>query len=76
LPNIGLVHALDSESGALNWVDTSSAKVRATYADWYERNYQYYRNAFLKCGADKLDILTTESYTNALHQFFKKRSGV
>jgi len=75
LPNIGLVHAVDAETGSLNWVDTTSAKVRNTYASWYAQNYQYYRNAFLKCGADNLDILTTDSYTNALHQFFKKRSG-
>jgi uncharacterized protein (DUF58 family) len=75
LPSIGLVHALDAETGALNWIDTSSPKVRRAYADWYERNSQYYRSAFLKCGADNLDILTTESYTTALHQFFQKRSG-
>lgn len=75
LPNIGLVHALDSESGIYNWIDTSSSKVRQAYAEWYARNEQYYRSAFMKCGADKLDILTTESYTTALHQFFQKRSG-
>lgn len=75
LPNIGLVHALDAESGTHNWIDTSSNKVRQAYAEWYARNEQYFRSAFMKCGADNLDILTTESYTSALHQFFKKRSG-
>lgn len=74
LPNVGLLRASDAETGAMRWIDTASAKVRAQYANWYEEHYQYFRSAFVKSGADAVSIRTNESYVNALLKFFKKRS--
>ncbi|MEL6971851.1 MAG: DUF58 domain-containing protein [Bacteroidota bacterium] len=74
LPNAGLIRAKDAESGSLRWVDTGDQIVREAYKDWFEKNYQYFREQFLRSGADTISIATTESYVNALHHFFQRRS--
>lgn len=75
LPNIGLIRAVDAETGKLNWVDTSSKKVRAAYEDWFNKKQAYFKTMFIKSGADIMDIKTNEPYLNVLHNFFKKRSS-
>ena len=75
LPNIGLVRAMDAESGEVRWIDTGSRKVRERYAQWYQDNYQHFRNSFLRSGADMVSIQTNEPYVNALMKFFQKRAG-
>ncbi len=74
LPSVGLIRALDAESGTIRWLDTSSARTRERYAKWYRDEYQYYRSTFLKSGADMVNIRTDESYVNALLKFFQKRT--
>ena len=72
LPDAGLFRALDAETGERIWLDTSDTRTRKRYADWYVENIQYFRNTFLKTGADSMSIRTTESYVNALLKFFKQ----
>lgn len=73
LPNVGLIRALDAETGKLQWLDTGSASVRNQYASWYEKNKNYFTSTFQKSGASMLSIRTNESYVNALLKFFKQR---
>ena len=73
LPNAGLFRALDVETGERIWLDTSDARTRRRYADWYKENMQYFKSTFLKSGADSMSIRTTESYVNALLKFFQQR---
>lgn len=74
LPNIGLVRAVDSETGKVGWIDTSIYSVRQNYKEWFEKNHAYFKSTFLKSGKDCLSIQTDESYVNALLKFFKKRT--
>jgi len=74
IPNVGLIRAVDAETGQARWIDTASSKVRQKYADWFKDNHNYFRSTFLKTGADTISIRTNESYVNALLKFFKKRS--
>lgn len=74
IPNVGLIRALDAETGQTRWLDTSSRKVRDDYAAWYQEHYNYFKTIFAKSGADAVRILTDESYVNILLKFFKKRS--
>lgn len=74
LPNIGLLRAYDAETGQAAWIDTGSASVRKQYADWYQKNVDYFNTNFLKSGADTVSIRTDESYINALLKFFQKRA--
>ncbi len=75
LPNIGLVRAVDPETGLIAWLDTGSRKVRDNYARWYQKNYDYFKSIFVKSGADSLSIRTDESYVHALLKFFQRRQG-
>ncbi len=73
LPNIGLIRAVDPETGRMGWLDTASKGVRRNYNEWFERNLHYFKTNFLKSGADTVSIRTDESYVNALLKFFRKR---
>lgn len=74
LPTVGLIRAVDAETGAVRWLDTSSRRVRSEYQQWYQGHLDYYRDAFRKSGADQVSIRTHESYVNALLTFFQKRA--
>ncbi len=74
LPNVGLIRAVDSETGATRWIDSSRKKVRQQYSDWFQNNMNYFKDTFIKTGADSVTIRTNESYVNKLLEFFKRRS--
>ena len=74
LPAVGLIRAVDSETGQANWIDTSMASVRDKYSKWYQDHFNYFKTTFLKSGADTIGVRTDKPYVNALLKFFKKRS--
>ena len=73
LPNVGLIHARDAETGQLQWVDTGSKSVRKRYQAWYDQHQEYYKTAFQQSGADSMSLETTEDYAKGLLRFFKRR---
>ncbi len=73
LPNVGLIQALDVETNQLNWIDTSNKKLRKAYQDYHLEAGEYFKNSFIKCGSDTLNIDTNTAYVNELMKFFKKR---
>lgn len=73
IPNVGLIRAKDAETGNVGWIDTSLRSVRAGYANWFQENFNYFKNTFRKSGTDFVSIRTNEPYVNALLRFFKKR---
>ncbi len=75
LPSVGLIRALDAETGQTRWIDSSSRRVRKKYAEWYSQHTDYFKNTFLRSGVDVVSIHTNEPYVNALLKFFKKRSN-
>jgi len=74
LPNVGLIRAIDSETGNLTWIDTGSSAIRKKYSEAFSNNFQYFQTTFRKTGSDTVSIRTDESYVNALLRFFKKRT--
>lgn len=74
LPNVGLIRAVDSETGDTRWIDSSSKSVRENYSNWFNSHKDYFKKIFLKTGADSVTIRTNESYVNRLLEFFKRRS--
>jgi len=70
---VGLIKAKDAETGKMSWLDTSSRSGRENYAAHYQENFDHFKNAFLKSGADFMSIRTDQSYVKTLMQFFKKR---
>lgn len=73
LPNVGLIHVRDAETGKTRLLDTSSKVVREKYAQWFTEHTENFRQLFAKTGADSLRINTEEDYVKELLRFFKQR---
>lgn len=74
LPNVGLMHVCDAETGETRWVDTSSRQVREAYAQWWQQMQEKKQDAFLHSQVDSVSISTEEDFVPALLALFKKRS--
>lgn len=73
LPDVGLVRMRDSETGRMQWVDTSSASVRKEFArGWYEHS-QRLAHTTARCGVDLATVSTDEDFVKQLLMLFKKR---
>jgi len=75
MPNIGIIEAVDAETGQDIIIDTSSRSVRQKMSDWFSNNYDYYNDTFNRYRSDHLSISTQDDYVKLLLQFFKKRSA-
>lgn len=73
IPDVGLVHVKDSESGAAAWINTSSAAVRDAYIDWNRRVDEAERHLFNKYRVDNVDIATSDDYVKGLMSLFNHR---
>ena len=76
LPNIGLVKVKDAETGCERWVDTSSAKVRRSYAEWNRKAFDSAKNVFNKYNIDAVSIGTNQDYVKGLLTLFNKRRAM
>ncbi len=74
LPDVGLLQMRDAESGKLVWVDSSSAKVRSQYRQWWEQHSAVIQEMLTRHGIDFTELATGEDYVKPLMQLFKKRA--
>ena len=75
LTDIGLVRIYDNESGAMRWLDTSSAKVRKAWAKRWQDQQNYLNSVFFRSGVDKVEIGTHEDYIKPLLGMFRRRNA-
>ena len=73
LPDIGLVQLQNPETGTIDWVDTSSRSIRATYEKDYKSFVAKFKLYCTHSGTDFLDLRVDHSYTKQLLEFFKRR---
>ena len=73
LPNVGLVHAKDAETGASRWINTGSRAVRNAYSQWFQTTTAQADRLFLKYQVDHVDIGTDEDYVRGLMALFHRR---
>jgi uncharacterized protein (DUF58 family) len=73
LPDAGLIELVDAEKGKALLVDTSSPKLRATYAARSARVFEERMKMFNSVDVDHIDIRTDKPYVNELVKFFKVR---
>jgi len=73
LPNVGLLEAVDAETGEAIWVDTSSAAVRKSYSSWWSEAQNSLSTAFAKARVDWVSVATNEDYVKPLIKLFKHR---
>ena len=73
LPDVGLVHAKDAETGASRWINTSSRSVREAYGQWFQSVSSQAERLFLRYQVDHVDIGTDEDYVHGLMALFHRR---
>lgn len=73
MPDIGPVEFQDAESGQSVWVDTSSAKLRESYARSFNTLNFIIDNALVKYKIDNVEVSTSDDYVKSLIKLFKQR---
>ena len=74
LPNVGLVHIRDAETGRSSWVNTASSAVRRNYEEWSRDAMENTRSTLRRYRIDTVSIATGEDYVKGLISFFKNRA--
>ncbi|MBQ0044822.1 MAG: DUF58 domain-containing protein [Bacteroidales bacterium] len=73
IPDVGLVNVKDSETGRTAWINTSSAKMRRSYAQWFDDVDKATSKMLMKYSIDSVKIATDQDYVKGLMTFFQKR---
>ena len=73
LPKMGLVRFEDPETGKLQWIDTSSKKIRSYMSNWLDNEDFMINETLLKSGVDFAELYTEADYVSNLMKLFKKR---
>mgnify|MGYP003289531614 CR=1 FL=1 len=73
IPDVGLVHIKDSETGRAAWVNTSDKRMRRAYEDWFRAAGQASSRLFMKYNVDKVSISTDDDYVKGLMTLFQNR---
>ncbi len=73
IPDVGLVHVKDSETGKSAWINTSSRTTRAEYSKWFGAVEDGERKLFNRYQIDSVDIATNQDYVKGLMTFFGRR---
>lgn len=73
IPDVGLVHVKDSETGRSAWVNTSSRAIRAAYENWFRNANEAAGKLFNRYQVDSVDTATGEDYVKNLMALFHKR---
>ena len=73
IPDVGLVHVKDSETGRAAWVNTSSRTVRSRYAEWYRMVSNREKRLFNQYQIDCVDIATDGDYVKGLMSLFQHK---
>lgn len=74
LPNVGLVKMKDAETQQEMWVNSSSARTRENYNQWWQTNQNRAIETCNKCRVDTVSVATDEDYVVALMTLLKRRS--
>lgn len=75
MPDVGLMRITDLETGLTRWIDTSSSKVRKTYAKWWYDRQQQMSETLKKSRVNFTSVATDEDYVKALMGLFKNRTS-
>ena len=73
IPDVGLVHIKDSETGRGAWVNTSSRSTRAAYEQWFRTASESAEKLFNRYQVDSVDTATDQDYVKNLIALFHRR---
>lgn len=74
LPDVGLMRVADLETGAEQWVDTSSKRVRNDYSRWWYERQQNMSDTLKRCRIGSVSVATDEDFVSALKGLFQKHA--
>jgi uncharacterized protein (DUF58 family) len=74
IPDVGLIRIRDAETGHGMWVDSSSPKVRRSFAQWNKDLYEDTIHLLRRYKVDNVSISTNQDYVKELISFFKNRA--
>lgn len=74
LPNVGLIHIRDAETGRGRWVNTASATVRRNYEVWNQEAFDNTLATLRRYRIDTVTIGTGDDYVKKMIAFFKNRA--
>ena len=72
IPDVGLVHVKDSETGEAPWINTSSLSVRNSYAKWFSDLDTREKRIFNRYQVDNVSISTDQDYVKGLMALFHR----
>lgn len=75
LPDVGLVELEDPETGATEWVDTSSAELRAAFAAASRAERERLRQLFLRNRLDPMFLSTDREAIDEVRTLFRRRAA-
>ena len=73
LPDVGIIEVRDAETGATEWLDTSSRKVRNFWAESYTERRDKMQNLLRHNRIDVASVATDGDYVAELIKMFKQR---
>ena len=74
LPDVGLMKAVDAETGYEQYVDTGSKTLRQAYHKYWKNRQAQLEETFNKSNVDHVSVATDEDFVKALLILFKQRS--
>ena len=74
LPDVGLLVMRDSETGAIEWVDTGSKQWQAQFREQRTTFLEERQQVFNRAGVEVIDMPADGDYVRALAQFFQQRA--
>ena len=75
LPDLGLLHIEDPETGNIITVDTSDKSIQKAFQDQYLNNETLLNNLLLSSKIDHAEINTGDNFINPLLRIFKSRGA-
>ena len=73
IPNIGMVHLEDSETGEKIYLNTSSRNFREEYKKQNQEHRQEFEKKLRRRGVDHFEFSTDSDYVRSLQEFFHMR---
>ena len=71
LPDVGLVHIKDSETGKGAWVNTSNPRMRESYARWQDDFFRKEQALLRRYDISNVDVSTDGDYVKSLMGLFR-----
>jgi uncharacterized protein (DUF58 family) len=75
LPALGLVDLVDSETGEMLTVDTSSPFFKKAYADEIAQQRQARERELRQSGVDRVDVVSGADFVDPLIAYFRKKNA-